>query len=277
MIVDLSSDGHVHTHLCMHAGGTMEQYVQSAIEKGLRHMVFLEHLEEGVNYFERTWLTEEDFDYYFDEGNRLKKRYGDLIEIGLGVEVGYNPQCPERILNRLATRKWDRIGLSYHFYLVPGDGSHLNFLSRQQKNINAFISHGAEALLSHYFNTLIEAVDIIPADVLCHLDAGLRHVPRLSLNSEHHDLIGKLLNQVKEADMALELNTSGYASRNMPFPSLDLAQKAQKLGIPMVAGSDAHNPSQVGRYFKRLSDDLKDIQERVGESPFSDTLPGKRR
>jgi histidinol phosphatase-like PHP family hydrolase len=63
----------------------------------------------------------------------------------------------------------------------------------------------------------------------------------------------------------------------MPFPSLDLAQKAQKLGIPMVAGSDAHNPSQVGRYFKRLSDDLKDIQERVGESPFSDTLPGKRR
>ena len=43
----------------------MEQYVQSAIGKGLRHMVFLEHLEEGINYPERTWLTEEDFGLLF--------------------------------------------------------------------------------------------------------------------------------------------------------------------------------------------------------------------
>jgi histidinol-phosphatase (PHP family) len=259
MIVDIFSDGHIHTHLCMHAVGTMEQYVQTAIEKGLRHMVFMEHLEEGIHYLQRTWLTEEDFDYFFEEGNRLKKVYGEFIEIGLGVEVGYNPQCPEKILDRLAKRTWDRIGLSYHFYKVPGDGHHLNFLSRKQKNINAFISLGTPALLSHYFNTLIEAVQVIPANVLCHLDAGLRYVPGLSLNSEHHDLIDKLLHRVKKSGMALELNTSGYTARNMVFPSTQLIKKARELEIPMVAGSDAHNPSQVGRSFRRLSDDLKEL------------------
>lgn len=257
MDIDIHSDGHVHTHLCMHAGGTMEEYVQSAIEKGLHHMVFMEHLEEGINYFERTWLTEEDFDYYFEEGHRLKQLYGKTIEIGLGVEVGYNPLCPEKILKRLSQRRWDRVGLSYHFYHLPESDSHLNFLSRKQNNIDAFIGIGTTTLLSHYFSSLIEAVQIIPATVLCHLDAGLRHVPGLSLNDEHRNLIEQLLNQVKASGMALEINTSGYASRNMPYPGFDLIQRAQALNIPLSAGSDAHHPSQVGRYFKRLSGDLE--------------------
>ncbi len=31
--------------------------------KGFSHMVFLEHLEEGIDYFERTWLTEQNLDH----------------------------------------------------------------------------------------------------------------------------------------------------------------------------------------------------------------------
>ena len=259
MDIDFSSDGHVHTRLCKHAGGTMEEYVKAAIAAELRHLVFLEHLEEGIEYLERTWLREDDFDYYFKEGNRLKEVYGEYIEIGLGVEVGYNPDCPEKILTRLSARKWDRVGLSYHFYRLPENGRHLNFLSRKQNNITAFLRNDAPALLGHYFSTLIEAVQIIPADVLCHLDAGLRHVPGLCLNNEHRDLIDELLYQLKEAAMKLELNTSGYETREMPFPAFDLVEKAAQLDIPMVIGSDAHLPSQVGRHFKRLAGDLSKL------------------
>ncbi len=259
MDIDFSSDGHVHTRLCRHAVGTMEEYVKAAIAAELRHMVFLEHLEEGIEYLERTWLRENDFDYYFEEGNRLKQVYGEFIEIGLGVEVGYNPDCPDKILKRLSARKWDRIGLSYHFYRLPENGRYLNFLSRKQNNIKAFLKNDVSALLSHYFSTLTEAVQIIPADVLCHLDAGLRHVPGLCLNSEHRDLIDGLLYQLKEAAMKLELNTSGYETRDMPFPAFALVEKAAGLDIPMVTGSDAHLPSQVGRHFKRLAEDLNKL------------------
>ena len=237
----------------------MEEYVKAAIAAGLRHMVFLEHLEEGIEYLERTWLREDDFDYYFEEGSRLKQVYGDSIEIGLGVEVGYNPHCPEKILKRLAARKWDRIGLSYHFYRQPENGRYLNFLSRKQTNIRAFQRNDAPALLSHYFTALIDAVQIIPANVLCHLDAGLRHVPDLCLNSEHRELIGELLYQIKKAEIKLELNTSGYETRDMPFPAFDLVEKAAELEIPMVTGSDAHLPSQVGRHFNRLANDLSNL------------------
>jgi histidinol-phosphatase (PHP family) len=102
MVIDTQTDMHVHTSRCNHAVGTMEQYVQEAIRKGLKRMVFLEHLEEEISYSYRTWLTEEDFDDYFAEGETLQKRYHDEIEILLGVEVGYNPECPQRLLTRIA-------------------------------------------------------------------------------------------------------------------------------------------------------------------------------
>ena len=73
-IIDIYTDGHVHTSLCHHATGTMEDYVAAAIQKGLKHIVFLEHLEIGIQYFESTWLSEEDFSQYCQEGIRLKEK-----------------------------------------------------------------------------------------------------------------------------------------------------------------------------------------------------------
>ena len=96
-ILDISIDGHVHTKLCHHARGEMEEYVQAAINKGLSKLIFLEHLEVDINYFESTWLSEDDFNFYHQEGMRLKEIYRDRIEIGLGIEIGYNPNSLEEI------------------------------------------------------------------------------------------------------------------------------------------------------------------------------------
>ena len=114
--IDTTVDGHVHTRLCHHARGEMEDYVVSAIDRGLQKIVFLEHLEVGINYFESTWLTDADFDYYHAEGKRLQDKYKDTIAIGLGVEVGYNPGNLKQIRQKLARHAWDRIGISYHFF-----------------------------------------------------------------------------------------------------------------------------------------------------------------
>ena len=239
----------------------MEEYVQAAIGKRLRKVVFQEHMEIGISYFERTWLTEKDFEYYFEEGTRLKHKYEHRIDIALGVEVGYNPHCSEEITKRLATRSWDQVGLSYHFCKVPDFDHHLNFLSKKKKNIKKFLDLDVSILLSHYLHTLIEAITSISADVLCHLDAGLRHVPGLVLNTEHRRLITSLLQLVKDEGMALELNTSGYETRDSPFPSFEIIQEAMALDLPMVAGSDAHAPHQVARHFDRLHHDLLSLEK----------------
>ena len=252
MIIDRSTDCHIHTSLCRHATGSMEDYVRAGIDAGLRRIVFLEHLEAGIKTSNRTWLTEEDFDFYFSEGERLRKGYGAQIEIGLGAEVGYNPEAKDELLERIGRRPWDRIGLSCHFVRLPGSQDHLNLLSRRKKNQALIEQHGSGKMLSRYFSSLIEAVSVIPADVLCHLDAGLRHQPGLCLEESHWEQIEVLLQGIKKAGIALEINTSGYVYREQPFPAHQIIARAAGLGIVLSAGSDAHSPSEVGRYFDRL-------------------------
>jgi len=266
--IDLLSDDHIHTRFCHHAIGEMEEYVLAAINKGLKEICFLEHMEAGIRYPEITWLTEEDFDLYFSEGKRLRGKYPDQITIGLGVEVGYNPECSEELLERLSGRQWDRIGVSFHYANIPGHSHHLNLLSRKEENIRRARDIGPEWLLSNYFEVLTEAVCTLPGTVLCHLDAALRYIPGLRYSVAHLDQIEQLLRAVKSRGMAAEINTSGLPIRGEPFPALTVLRMIMDHGIPLVAGSDAHRPEDVGRSFDMLEEY---ITSAVSPSPPRET------
>lgn len=250
--INLASDGHVHTRLCNHAVGEMEDYVIAAIQCELTEIIFLEHLEAGISTPERTWLNDEDFDYYFREGDRLREAYKDKIAIGTGVELGYNQEYENELLEKLASRPWDRVGISCHFLKIPGTQEHINLLSRKSTSIAKQL--GVNSLLSSYLETLILAVKNIPGDVLCHLDAALRHVPGVMFTEIHMKQVDMLLATVKQRGMSLELNTSGIPMRNEVFPSKKMLTMALAYDIPLLAGSDAHQPQDVGRFFSILPD-----------------------
>lgn len=250
--IDLHSDGHVHTRLCRHAIGEMEEYVLAAIERGLSEIVFLEHLEIGISYHDRTWLTDEEFDFYTTEGQRLQHRYGERIRIGIGIELGYNLEQEAELRRRATERSWDRIGISCHFLPIEANGGHLNLLSRRRENIDLALKLGTDQLLTAYFERLLAAVENLPGTVLCHLDAALRHVPGISLSPSHFEQVEALLAAVKRQKMRIEVNTSGFAMRNAPFPARELLAMAIDRDIPLVAGSDAHRPEDVGRFFEKL-------------------------
>ena len=254
-LIDATVDGHVHTKLCHHARGEMEEYVLAAIDRGLRKLIFLEHLEVGINYFESTWLTENDFDFYHKEGKRLQKKYKHIIEVGLGIEVGYNPNFLKEIQRRIALHSWDRIGISYHF--LETDSGYLNMVSRRQVNIDALNQLGVDKVINRYYKDLLEAVEKLPGQVLCHIDAVLRHHPTVIITPDHEKLIDDLLDSVAHNNMALEVNTSGYRIKGEPYPSLAIIKKAIERNIPLVAGSDAHRPEDVGRDFDRLAELIK--------------------
>ena len=249
--LDCSGDHHIHTRLCNHADGEMEEYVQAAVSKGLHSMTFLEHLECGIHYDHRIWLTPELFELYFTEGQRLKKKYGTQITIRLGVEIGCNPDALPAIRTELARFPFEHKGLSCHFYF---DGQrHLNMLSSRQQHIDSLVAIGQEKILDAYFANLLLGCEEIPCDKLCHLDAALRYLPQFTLTAHHQDLIAQLLQCMRQKNIALEINTSGYAIRPTPYPVPEIIAQAVELGIPLIIGSDAHHPDQVGRYFARLS------------------------
>ena len=255
-MLDLSGDHHVHTKLCNHASGEMEDYVQAALNNGLRALTFLEHLECGLHYEQQIWLTPELFTVYFQEGERLRAQYADQITIRLGVEIGWNAAAIDELRAALDRFPFEHRGLSCHFYF---DGSrHLNLLSSKQKHIDALLALDPDKVLEEYFRSLIQACDEIPCDKLCHLDAALRHLPDIRLTSRHQEQISALLQLMRDKGIALEVNTSGYEIRSQPYPSVDIIRQAAAMGIPLTVGSDAHHPRQVSRFFDRLRHDLAD-------------------
>ncbi len=253
-LLDITGDHHVHTHFCNHATGEMEEYVVAAIEKGLTRLTFLEHLEGGLNYTPRIWLSSEVFQEYFTQGERLQEQYGKQIIIRLGAEVGYSSGAVDELLALLDAFPFTHCGLSCHFYF---DGTeHLNMLSRRTDHIKKMAELGTEPILDAYFTNLIQGCQDIPCDKLCHLDAALRHNTPV-LTAHHHSLIEELFAVMLEKDIALEINTSGYELRPHPYPAFEFIDNARQLGIPLIIGSDAHRPEQVGRFFARAAEELK--------------------
>ncbi len=250
-MIDCTTDRHVHTYLCRHAEGTMEEYVLAAMEAGLEGIVFLEHLERGVRSLEPTWLDDRDFAAYWQEGERLKEVYGEWLNIGLGVEVGYNPERVGELRDFLGRYPWDRVGISYHFLEVAG--RHHNLVSRKRENLEALGSLGVKRVLDRYFHGLLAAVEALPGTTLCHLDAALRHHPEVAFDDDHQQLIDTLLATLVARGMTLEVNTSGFPLRGASFPDLAILRRAADLGLRLEAGSDAHRPVDVGRFFDRLA------------------------
>lgn len=248
--VDLSRDSHIHTRLCNHAAGEMEDYVLAALDKGLRSIVFLEHLEEQTVYFERTWLTDADFSYYFEEGKRLQDRYRGRLSIKLGVEIGFNPRAIDGLRKKIARYPWEHIGLSYHYYFTGTQ--HLNMVSRRRENIDKLSALGPDRILTDYFSGLIQGIGSLDCHTLCHLDAVLRHCRGIRFNASHQRQIDRILELLIEKNMSLEINTSGFALRGEPYPGKSILKKAVERNIPLLPGSDAHHPDQVARYFDRL-------------------------
>ncbi len=248
--LDITIDGHVHTPLCGHAMGSMARSVEEAIARGLAGIVFLEHLECGVDYFETTWLSAAAFEEFFREGHRLQDKYGDRIAIGLGVEVGFNPAAATAIEAFLRRHRWDRIGLSCHF--MPIGGRHCNLVSRKPRNWAAADEIGLERVIEWYYRTLIEGMERIPADVVCHLDAVMRFHPRIG-TVDQQGYIDEALAAIVRRGLALEANTSGILLRGEPFPGRAVLRRALDMGIPVWPGSDAHRPEDVGRFFAELA------------------------
>ena len=256
-LIDIPTDGHVHTHLCNHAVGEMEEYIENAVTRGLRVITFLEHLEAEIRYQPRSWLEKEEFDIYFREGERLKRQFDGAIEVRLGVEAGYNPAASNLLREKLTHYRWDRIGISCHFH--PQGEVHRNLLSRRRESLDQLAALGVDAVITKYFDALLEAVETIDCHVLCHLDAVMRNYPGIRFNDEHRQQITALLDAMQTRGVALEINTSGFDYRGSPFPAPWIIAAAMDRGIPLSAGSDAHRPEDVGRHFDRLPDYLAQI------------------
>jgi len=230
MIVDL----HNHTTLCNHANGTIDEYINKAIEGGVKYFGFSDHAP--MDFDPKYRMSFEQMTEYEKAVLEAKEMYKDKIDILLGYEVDYlKNHMDDRVLNANVD------------YLI---GS-VHFIDEWGFDNPEFIGHyedqNIDVIWEKYFNTVEDMANSRLFDIVGHLD--LIKVFKFMPNKNISEIAKNALIAIKKADMSLELNVAGFRKPvKEAYPSMELLQEAFKLEIPITFASDAHSPEQVGLF-----------------------------
>lgn len=249
-MVEKLADYHIHTSFCNHANGTMKEYVKYAISAGLIEMGFADHNPLPFHFNNHYRMLPEDMPIYLNTINDLKNEFPQ-IKIKVGIELDYIESAIDFTQEFLKRNNFDYIIGSVHYINLRASQEllYLNDLQWDVKN----------ELFLKYFNALEKAVGSGLFDIVGHFDLPRRFWGDLDEMSFEYAV--RVLKLIKDYDLCLEINTSGFRTKNVeePFPGHKLLYLAYDIGIPITLGSDSHIPHDVGSYFQEAVTLLKKI------------------
>lgn len=232
--------------------------VEAALSRGLAGLTFTEHFDTHPE----DWpLCVYDEDAYSDEIRRLRALYADQIFIGKGIEVCFQHDKLEFILDFLSHHPFDQVILSVHYF---GDSA----VHRRQN----WEGLNARTGTRRYLETVRAAVRTAAKlrvekgrrcfDVLGHLDLVKRYTCRYLQDydvSACSDLIDDILRACRDADLVPEINTSSLRQGlDETMPGASTVRRYFELGgCALSLGSDAHRAEEIGAGFDHALDMLR--------------------
>ena len=111
--------------------------------------------------------------------------------------------------------------------------------------------NGKDTLILSYYNDLLELVRTKYYDVLGHFDVIRKLGFEVDEEEEIWESILRVMDELEKSNMAVEINTSGLRKREEKlYPNSRIIRELIDRKIPLVLGSDAHQPSDVGFAFE---------------------------
>ena len=187
-------DYHLHGDFCGHAEGTLEEYVLSAIAKGVTEIGFSAHLPLVTSPDPYHAMLEERLPDYVRLAGDLAGKYKDEITIRLGIEADYFPGYESDTERLLKSAPFDYVLGAVHFL---GDWHFTSMAGRER-----YKEMDPETAFPAYFGQVENLIESGLFDILAHPDAIKKENFRpLSDMTGHYSIIaGKL----KERGMAIE-------------------------------------------------------------------------
>lgn len=165
------------------------------------------------------------------------------LPVRLGLEVDYFPETWEELPDKLGSFPFDYLIGSVHYvdrFNVDGTIDDWKGLSQQQ----------VDEAYEGYWQRIAGLASTGLFDFVGHLDLPKKFAFYAS------DPLGggalEALDAIRAADMAIELNTSGWDKLcAQAYPSETLLREARSRQIPVVLTADAHGPALLERHFER--------------------------
>ncbi|MDY0092927.1 MAG: histidinol-phosphatase HisJ family protein [Candidatus Vecturithrix sp.] len=242
-------DYHIHTKLCGHAFGEMEDFVQHAVRVGLQEIGFSDHLPMIKWANPEYAMAFEQLPEYIQEVHRLQQAYPHF-SLKLGIEADYYSHNEEQALSDLLSQyPFDYVYGSVHFVNGWAIDDARNFQRWEESDI--------DQIYEQYFTQLQCAASSDLVDIISHTDLVKKFGHRPS--KEMTPLIEETIRVYKQHGMVVEINSSGLRKPvNEIYPAPHIIQLLKEYDVPIVFGSDAHKPEEVGQDFEYLRTLVKD-------------------
>lgn len=225
--VAMLANYHTHTYRCHHASGTDRDYVERALETGLKTLGFSDHspyIFEG-DYYSNFRMRPEETASYVQSIRQLAKEFESEITILVGYELEYYPKFFTR-----TTRFLSEVGCDY---LIMGQ-----HFSDNELHYAARIPTAQD--FDRYVNQVVEGLETGVFTYMCHPDL-CRYPADLKLQEKGYI---KICEAAKRLNIPLELNMLGLAE-DRHYPSDAFFKIAAEVGNTVVAGCDAHQPVRL--------------------------------
>ena len=245
-----------------------EEVVKEAIAAGIDFMCFTDHnhrIPWGEPFFSKS---------YVKDVREMQKKYKDQIDISFGIEIDWVEGSETLIKKQASEFEFDYVMGSTH---LLKDSNNVNFGVNFDKEIffRQIKEKGINTLIKEYYSQSRLLANSKIFDSMAHFDLiktfNKNHILFNEEDAFYREEVLKTLDEIKKADMALEINTGGliYDCKSM-YPSLWILKEARKRKIPLTIGADTH-------WAERIDAGLKEAYNLAKEAGYSEIVRFKAR
>lgn len=256
-------DGHTHTQFCKHGSGShLREYAERAVALGFRRYTVSEHPPIPERWIDDPALMSElamslaELPDYLACVQEVKQEFDGRLEITAGLEMDYlyeNETFTEGILSEVSGKLEDVL-ISVHY--LPGRGGMrcVDYTADDvRENLLSYygsMARVADAYYDHIELAVRSAKDWPWRKRLGHINLIEKFRTALPAIDETHmrERLTRLLPLLAECGVGIDVNTAGLrkATCGKAYVPEWFIRECIARDIPLVFGSDAHRPDEVG-------------------------------
>jgi histidinol-phosphatase (PHP family) len=236
----MKSNYHTHNYRCNHAEGSIEDYIQEAINAGFDEIGISDHLPHPGKNIDNTYrMKYEELSEYFNEIDETIKEYGSKISIKKGIECEYFEDYDWLYKELREKYKVDYLILGVHFFPHNGRWYYVTDISQSPEMLESYTDHAVRSIKSGIFS------------YIAHPDLfGLGYI-----NWDEHSIKAarRILKAAEEIDLPIEINVNGLRKpmisynkgKRHKYPMEDFWSLVKEYDVRVIIGIDAHNPCEL--------------------------------
>lgn len=221
---------HTHTFRCHHAQGQDEEYVQQAIDGGLKILGFSDHtpylFTDG--YIGASRMLPEELPGYCESVRSLAKKHAGQLQIHLGVEAEFYSKYWADTLKLLQDNGIEYMILGQHFLNNEAGYKYVNRPNGSKDELRQYVYETCQAMDTGVF-TYLAHPDVFNFTG----DEGFFLVQ-----------LRQICKVAKSCGLPLEYNLLGIRSHRS-YPNRRFWEMAAEEGCQVILGTDAHKPQDT--------------------------------